>query len=582
MNMAVETAIPGFPPRPIEATSLSSLLHLASNPPHAPSRPPTNTSPLVLYIARVPGSRDVFLTPIKPRDRVVTASDVQSSLYYLHCNREPERSAKAEFEVEPMDCSGGTQHRRDDVVAPAGAGAPQLFSGSAPQLPFRKAALIGMTTRPLSPPHFTPSIAYVDENEKPKLPPRAINMRQNTIKRKPLLPARPPERPTELDLPVLPPRPLPPTPPQEDDCISSPLSGADRTRPQEQTPNHSQGTLTLIRRNPTTNEQWNVATIHDPPMEEISSLSLRLPTADRRTKRAGVPLYVTVLNAGYDIFDATDEAAERTSEGSLESLREPSLSTQSSANSGSALRAASTFQRRIYLPGSKYAEHEYSNLGHTQHQPIDSASSMSGESLSLRQSLAIPSAQLRSNHRNSWSSLQRTTNPSPLLRMKRTKGYTFLSPWNGTCEFTTGGPTGTNLKCRHHLLRPGVSEENSNEDVSELRFNLPSTNKTVSTPRPQSTTSLPIFPRDSQLSSANLGHNRYPSSPVPELLFAFDDDGNIDLTLGREKAGGGFGGRQAKLGKLIVWPAGLAMLDLLVAANLGLWWRGWDKVAGPE
>jgi len=66
------------------------------------------------------------------------------------------------------------------------------------------------------------------------------------------------------------------------------------------------------------------------------------------------------------------------------------------------------------------------------------------------------------------------------------------------------------------------------------------------------------------------------------LLFAFDDDGNIDLTLGREKAGGGFGGRQAKLGKLIVWPAGLAMLDLLVAANLGLWWRGWDKVAGPE
>jgi hypothetical protein len=52
----------------------------------------------------------------------------------------------------------------------------------------------------------------------------------------------------------------------------------------------------------------------------------------------------------------------------------------------------------------------------------------------------------------------------------------------------------------------------------------------------------------------------------------------LDLSLGQERAGGGFGGKQAKLGKLIVHPDGVAMLDLLVAANIGLWWRAWERV----
>lgn len=37
-------------------------------------------------------------------------------------------------------------------------------------------------------------------------------------------------------------------------------------------------------------------------------------------------------------------------------------------------------------------------------------------------------------------------------------------------------------------------------------------------------------------------------------------------------------GKQAKLGKLIVEDEGLKMLDLVVAANMGVWWGvwGWD------
>ena len=67
---------------PIQANSL------AAEPPAQPQDPDQRPDePLILYIARVPGSRDVFLTTMKPRHKVVTAEDVSSSLYYLHVNQ---------------------------------------------------------------------------------------------------------------------------------------------------------------------------------------------------------------------------------------------------------------------------------------------------------------------------------------------------------------------------------------------------------------------------------------------------------------------------------------------------------------
>jgi hypothetical protein len=54
----------------------------------------------------------------------------------------------------------------------------------------------------------------------------------------------------------------------------------------------------------------------------------------------------------------------------------------------------------------------------------------------------------------------------------------------------------------------------------------------------------------------------------------------LDLSLGQEFAGGGFGGKQAKLGKIIIEDEGFKMMDLLVAANLGLWWRAYEKANG--
>lgn len=95
--------------------------------------------------------------------------------------------------------------------------------------------------------------------------------------------------------------------------------------------------------------------------------------------------------------------------------------------------------------------------------------------------------------------------------------------------------------------------------VSELRFNLPSSSKSTSTANDEPSKRSSLFHRPK--------HSRNNSS-VSEM----------DLSLGQEHAGGGYGGKQAKLGKLIIEDEGLKMLDLLVAANMALYWRAYEKV----
>jgi len=90
--------------------------------------------------------------------------------------------------------------------------------------------------------------------------------------------------------------------------------------------------------------------------------------------------------------------------------------------------------------------------------------------------------------------------------------------------------------------------------VSELRFNLPSSSKSEDSSKRTS-----LFHRPKHFRN---------HSGVSEM----------DLSLGQEFAGGGYGGKQAKLGKLIIEDEGLKMLDLLVAANMALWWRAYERV----
>ena len=73
--------------------------------------------------------------------------------------------------------------------------------------------------------------------------------------------------------------------------------------------------------------------------------------------------------------------------------------------------------------------------------------------------------------------------------------------------------------------------------------------------------------------SDELTNNSLPSGMAKFL----DEYGNIDLSLAQERAGGGFQGKQAKLGKLIIEDEGVKMLDLIVAANMALWWRAYER-----
>jgi len=198
----------------------------------------------------------------------------------------------------------------------------------------------------------------------------------------------------------------------------------------------------------------------------------------------------------------------------------------------------------------------------------------------------------------------------------RAKGYAFISPWNGTCKFSTGGG-GRSLRCKHTLpdsaSRNSISSASSSQmtvTVSELRFNLPTTtifdaaaarirrdsdtthftlpklssiqNKLSPgkgplpplPPRPHPTSYAAMYPSDED-EAPPLPPRR--DSSLDKVEYSSDaDESRLDLSIGREKAGGGNRGKRAKLGKLIIHDEGLKMLDLIVAANMGVWWSVWE------
>lgn len=105
-----------------------------------------------------------------------------------------------------------------------------------------------------------------------------------------------------------------------------------------------------------------------------------------------------------------------------------------------------------------------------------------------------------------------------------------------------------------------------------MRFNLPSANKAQS-PKEETSKRLSFFKRGRHSrnnSAIPINHDE----SVEDARSSLD---RMDLSLGQEFAGGGFGGKQAKLGKIILEDEGLKMMDLLVATNIGLWWRAYEK-----
>ena len=153
----------------------------------------------------------------------------------------------------------------------------------------------------------------------------------------------------------------------------------------------------------------------------------------------------------------------------------------------------------------------------------------------------------------------------------------FLTPWKTKCQFAAG-IGGRTLRCTH-----AASERPQSSSVmSELRFNLPSLQALRSAPK------RPLSEQGTSSKRASFMRLHKRGRSEMDINHDGDDGGNdtfvqgkMDLSLGQELAGGGFGGKSAKIAKLIIHPGGFPMLDLLVAGNLSVFSKIYGK-NGPD
>ncbi|KFZ23658.1 hypothetical protein V502_01841, partial [Pseudogymnoascus sp. VKM F-4520 (FW-2644)] len=282
---------------PVEAQSLSSLLQIASNPPRYPRNPSEpKRDPLVLYIARVPGSQDIILTPLKPDLKNLKELDVASCLYYLHRDLPSDAALIDEISTTP----------------PTHPPVPHI---ARKPLPTSSAPII--TTDPTAPPPAQaalPAAASLEPSRPPSPPPKPARRPLNDpisvlpLKPPPSAPPRRPLGPRPLSLatpasvpategkentPLLPPRPYPAATAPTAAATSLARSRADTIfpatsfSPSSHSPTHPVAaepyTITLIRRDPPTGAQWTIGSLLISP-------------------RSTPSVVVTLTTPGYTVF----------------------------------------------------------------------------------------------------------------------------------------------------------------------------------------------------------------------------------------------------------------------------------------
>ncbi|KAF7122169.1 hypothetical protein CNMCM5793_000126 [Aspergillus hiratsukae] len=643
---------PNIPQAPVEARSLSSITTIASNPPAYPRNPAQKKlDPLVLYIVRVPGSKDVFLSPLKPPTKSsISAEAINASLYYLHV-------ATPEDEILLQEAEEAREQQARLQKEQLGDGAPPEFVrlNNVRRKPVPGGPLPQAQQENYSP--YAPAL----DSPRPPIPRRPTlrqglsatgpwasdicdqylgDSRGETAETKPPLPRRPlPFVPTEEASDPISDSPgkkshrwsalsgylnskgldslkekyeaisagrlsldaRPELRPHTSDGAGSNVRRASPSRSpghsphRGQTPDRRGFHITLIRRDPTHGSQWNVATIST-------------------SKTDSTAIDIEVSTPGYNRFLAQDEPF------SLQSL---GINLPSDAQSLPSSAFKFPIQSRPEIPSGPSLPRKFRRQLRVSRPPPHHRDDSRG-SLDMpinRASLDIPAS---------------PTRPQPQAHSRLKSGYyTFLSPWNGICTFSTS-VNGRSLKCKHMIPTPSHPGNGTNPStpgtpavtVAEIRFNTPfqaghlhhpsssahispfslsqtssDTGHSSSSPsqpnghkrnslahflnpntytRPRSGTapsSSPSSPAHGHAHSHTHKHKhtRNPSSSSTGTSSGDDDPDpdRLDLSLAREPAGGGMRGRSAKLGKLIVEDEGIKMLDLVVAACMAVWWRGY-------
>ena len=330
--------------------------------------------------------------------------------------------------------------------------------------------------------------------------------------------------------------------------------------------------ITLIRRDPSSSAQWNVGTLTQEKGTSNShhntfKIDITTPGYQKFAKQAGLVSF----------FEPTYQASSRPA--TPASTHSPTTPSQTAPFTR---EVSLTQPRSIVLPRSSY-----DRRGSDDVSPYDN--------------LGLPvtaKANMRNHH------------------------FTFASPWQGTCIFMTG-MNGRSLKCRHTLPPSTSGNEGETHTVAELKFSLPwsvlkskdanastASRNLIGSGGHAKTPSLSSLVggtdswrrgvqkiKEKRLSRDPLrgGRRGYDSEPasartqspatttttMQDSGSGSDDDGgggHLDLRLGREKAGGGRRGKNAKLGKLVIEDEGLKMCDLVVAASMGVWWQHYARM----
>jgi hypothetical protein len=365
--------------------------------------------------------------------------------------------------------------------------------------------------------------------------------------------------------------------------------------------------ITLIRRDPSSGGQWNVGniTITSALDGPLSSEQQRRPSSYAKSGMPPRRISVEITNPGYGKFlppkrpplYATPASEGKASLGdSEESVRWKDFAYQKGLPTQAPIERDvdaddEVFRREVWIEGAGFWDRNLKkgrpgliDVNGTTNFPISNTNS--------------PSPRISEGERPSFddsgSTIRQSSETGGSSTKPMAKKEVFISPWNGRCEFSTGAG-GRSLKCKH-ILPAGSS---SAQQVSELRFNLPAPSAFSGHRSTAAAGSSSSGTNRSSVFSQNirkhlLSHHRRRNrseSPPATITLAKPNDYNDDLgdakpgldrrlsvELGQEKAGGGSGGKRTKLGKLIVEDEGQKMLDLIVAVNMGLWWRAWERI----
>ncbi len=521
---------------------------------------------------------------MKPRLKNVTAEDVLNSLYYFHVNTPSDVFLMGDMRVSETPEPVLEQSIVPIARKPLREGSTTEVSTELPQLPERgrktettlsraPSGVLRFQTvlQPLVPRRPLPEVL----NQNPPLAQRPSADVSNIPTRRPLGP-----RPY-LSQPEVNKRPLPGNEnspiAQQRAPVTSPFISNLRTQEYsssetlnkikvpgdsavyssiENATKKEDFSITLIRRDPVSGAQWNVGKISnlgDQTLHTAESSNLNKPCSS---------ISVQLTTLGYGQFRAPLVACN-IGDG-----------ITNGTNSQEPQDIQYSFDRHVRMVWSKSWERKYKHHGRA-----SSDQTGAWKDAHMRSSPDIPPAKLRSE-------VAEDSNQNSAKHAVQGSG--FLSPWNGRCEFSTSA-SGKSLKCKHTLNNPTTISNPTAQftgitvEVSELRFNLPSSSATNAfssiAPRRRPASSY----TGTSTSSGNDAFPRPPSTSYAALYPSEDEnededpDDVLDLSLGREKAGGGIRGKRAKLGKLIVHDEGLKMLDLIVAANMGVWWTVWER-----